>query len=135
MLSDIVPYLFSLMTSPARCAKRSKENRVGTQPMTTDSPCAFLSKPFPVLPSNRWVPPFPNLSFATRWHIQKPGTVRAGPYQPSAFKSWRRWYLGRLQTLAHCYFIVFNRWVSCTRSRTNTPPNLSRDLSCHATQT
>lgn len=37
-----------------------------------------------------------------------PGRVE-GTYQPSAFRSWRRWYLGRLNSAVHAYFLVFNQ--------------------------
>lgn len=40
-----------------------------------------------------------------------PGCVSEGSYRTNAFRTWRRWYLGRLHTLVHTYFIVFNRWA------------------------
>ncbi|CAB1113754.1 unnamed protein product [Ectocarpus sp. CCAP 1310/34] len=33
-----------------------------------------------------------------------------GIYQPTAFRTWRRWYLGRLHTFVQAYFLVFNRF-------------------------
>lgn len=39
----------------------------------------------------------------------KTGRVAEGVYRPNVFRSWRRWYLGRLQALVDAYFLVFNQ--------------------------
>ncbi|CAM9909897.1 unnamed protein product, partial [Scytosiphon promiscuus] len=38
------------------------------------------------------------------------GRVSEGTYRPNAFRTWRRWYLGRLHNVVSAYFLVFNRY-------------------------
>jgi len=43
------------------------------------------------------------------YRYRRSGRVRDGAYRPNLFRTWRRWYLGRLQALVDVYFLVFNQ--------------------------